>query len=102
MVAVLAADLAIIGRRPHEPSIKEASLWVVFYVALALAFGVGILLVSGHRYGAEFFAGWITEYSLSVDNLCVFVVIMARFAGPRTYQQKVLLNGIILALIMRG
>jgi tellurite resistance protein TerC len=102
MTALLAVDLLIIGRRPHEPSIRESTAWVVFYVALAVLFGAGIWLTSGLRYAGEFYAGWLTEYSLSVDNLFVFVVIMSRFAVPRLYQQKVLLIGIVLALVMRG
>ena len=102
LLVVLAIDLFVIGRRPHEPSLREASLWVSFYVALAVLFGIGVLVVSGPRYGAEFFAGWITEYSLSIDNLFVFVIIMSRFAVPREYQQTVLLWGIVLALVMRG
>lgn len=102
MLAVLAADLIIIGRRPHAPSMREAGLWVAFYVTLAVAFGVVILLGYGPRYGGEFFAGWVTEYSLSVDNLFVFVVIMSRFRTPREYQQKALMIGIVLALVMRG
>lgn len=102
LLAVLMIDLAIIGRRPHEPSIKEASGWVVLYVALAALFGAWIFVDYGSRYGQEFFAGWITEYSLSVDNLFVFVIIMSRFAVPRIFQQKVLLIGILLALLMRG
>ena len=102
LIAVLAVDLLIIGRRPHEPSMKESGAWVAFYVALALIFGVGVWVFSGGQYAAEFYTGWLTEYSLSVDNLFVFVIIMARFAVPRQYQQKVLLIGIVLALLMRG
>jgi tellurite resistance protein TerC len=100
--AVLAVDLLIIGRRPHEPSIRESSIWVAFYVALALVFGVGVWVTSGGTIAGEFYAGWLTEYSLSVDNLFVFVIIMSRFAVPRKFQQEVLLIGIILALVMRG
>jgi TerC family integral membrane protein len=102
LIAMLAVDLLIVGRRPHEPSMREAGSWVGFYVALALVFGVGVWLTSGGQYAAEFYTGWLTEYSLSVDNLFVFVIIMARFAVPRQYQQKVLLIGIVLALVMRG
>ncbi len=102
LVAVLAVDLLIIGRRPHEPTMKEASGWVAFYVALALLFGVGVWAVAGGQSAGEFYTGWLTEYSLSVDNLFVFVIIMGRFAVPRRYQQKVLLIGIVLALVMRG
>ncbi len=102
MTVVLLVDLLIVGRRPHEPSMREASLWVTFYVILALVFGVGVWVSSGARYAGEFYTGWLTEYSLSVDNLFVFVIIMSRFAVPRQYQQKVLLIGIVLALVMRG
>jgi tellurite resistance protein TerC len=102
LILLLLADLLIIGRRPHEPTTRESTLWVAFYVGLAVLFGVGILALSGPRYAGEFFAGWLTEYSLSVDNLFVFVIIMARFRVPREYQQKVLLIGIVLALLMRG
>jgi tellurite resistance protein TerC len=102
LVAVLAVDLLIVGRRPHEPSMREAGGWVTFYVALALAFGVGVWATAGGRYAGEFYTGWLTEYSLSVDNLFVFVIIMARFSVPRQFQQKVLLIGIVLALVMRG
>ncbi|GAA3946640.1 TerC family protein [Actinoplanes auranticolor] len=102
LVVVLAVDLLIVGRRPHEPSMREAGGWVAFYVALALAFGVVVWVVWGGQPAAEFYTGWLTEYSLSVDNLFVFVIIMARFAVPRQFQQKVLLIGIVLALVMRG
>jgi tellurite resistance protein TerC len=99
---VLAIDLLIIGRRPHEPSIRESSLWVGFYVAFALIFGAGLWLTRGGSTAGQFYTGWLTEYSLSVDNLFVFVIIMGRFAVPRQHQQKVLLIGIVLALVMRG
>ncbi|MGH3430157.1 MAG: TerC family protein [Mycobacteriales bacterium] len=102
LVAILIADLAIVGRHPHEPSSRESILWVCFYVALAALFGLAVFHFSGPRYGGEFFAGWVTEYSLSVDNLFVFVIIMSRFNMPRKYQQKVLMMGIVLALLMRG
>ena len=102
LIAVLAVDLLIIGRRPHEPSVKESSIWVSIYIALALIFGVGLWVTSGGTVAGEFYAGWLTEYSLSVDNLFVFVIIMSRFAVPRKFQQEVLLIGIILALVMRG
>jgi tellurite resistance protein TerC len=99
---VLALDFWLVARNPHEPSFKECVGWVSFYVGLAVVFGVGLLLLSGPAHGGEFFAGWITEYSLSVDNLFVFLLIMSRFQVPRQYRQKVLLIGIILALVMRG
>jgi len=102
LVVMLAVDLVIVGRRPHEPSMRESSLWVTFYVVLALIFGVGVWITAGPTYAGEFYAGWLTEYSLSVDNLFVFVIIMGNFAVPRQFQQKVLLIGIVLALVMRG
>jgi len=102
MVAILAFDVFIIGRRPHEPSTKEASIAIGVFVGLAVLFGLGVLLISGPRYSGEFFAGWITEYSLSVDNLFIFLIIMAKLKVPRQLQQFALLVGIILALVFRG
>ncbi len=102
VVVLLAADLLIVGRRPHVPTMKESGLWVAFYVALAIVFGVVVWLVGGAQPAGEFFAGWLTEYSLSVDNLFVFVIIMTKFAVPRQYQQKVLMVGIITALVLRA
>jgi tellurite resistance protein TerC len=100
--ALLLFDLIVVARRPHEPTMREASLWVVFYVAIAIAFGLGVLAFSSGEFAGQFYTGWLTEYSLSVDNLFVFVIIMARFGVPRQYQQKILLIGIVLALLMRG
>src|SRR5687767_7544988 len=85
VLALLAFDLFVVGRRPHEPSLKEAGGWVIFYVAVAIVFGLVILALHGSRYAGEFYAGWLTEYSLSIDNLFVFVIIMASFAVPRAY-----------------
>src|SRR3954454_10643031 len=102
LAVLLLGDLALVARRPHEPSVKEATAWVSFYVALALAFGVLMLAVTGGQFATEFYAGWLTEYSLSVDNLFVFVIIMARFQVPRKLQQEALMVGIIIALILRG
>ncbi len=100
--ALLLVDLFIVGRRPHIPGMREAASWVGFYVGLALVFAVLLAVVEGPGTATQFVAGWLTEYSLSVDNLFVFVVIMARFTVPRAYQQKVLLIGILLSLILRG
>jgi len=102
LTVLLLADLAIVARRPHEPSVKEATLWVSFYVTLALLFGLVVLAVTGGQFATEFYAGWLTEYSLSVDNLFVFVIIMARFQVPRKLQQEALMVGIIIALVLRG
>ncbi|OLT14002.1 tellurium resistance protein TerC [Pseudonocardia sp. CNS-139] len=101
-LAVIAFDFYLVARNPRDPSLRESTIWVVVYVSLAIVFGLGVLAFAGPQYGGEFFAGWITEYSLSVDNLFVFVLIMSRFAVPREYRQKVLLIGIVLALILRG
>jgi tellurite resistance protein TerC len=103
LTLILIADLLIILKRPHIPSMKEATLWVVFYVALALVFAFVLYWVSGSGDAmGQFLAGWLTEYSLSIDNLFVFVLIMGQFAVPRRYQQEVLMVGIIIALILRG
>jgi tellurite resistance protein TerC len=103
LVLILAADLLIIVKRPHIPSMKEATLWVVFYVGLALLFAVLLLwaTASGDAAG-QFVAGWLTEYSLSIDNLFVFVLLMSQFSVPRRYQQEVLMVGIMIALVLRG
>jgi tellurite resistance protein TerC len=102
LTLLLLADLALVARRPHEPSAREAGLWVTFYVALALLFGLVLLAVVGGDYATQFYAGWLTEYSLSVDNLFVFVIIMARFKVPRALQPQALMVGIIIALVLRG
>ena len=99
---ILLIDLLLVVRRPHEPSMKEAGLWVAFYVTLALAFAGAMFAFTGPEFGGQFVAGWVTEYSLSIDNLFVFIIIMARFSVPRKYQQEVLMVGIIIALILRG
>ncbi len=102
-VLILGLDLAIAARKgPHVIAVGEATRWVVFYVALAVAFGIALTVVAGGQSGGEFFAGYLTEYSLSVDNLFVFVIIMTSFAVPQQYQHKVLLFGIVLALVLRG
>jgi Integral membrane protein TerC family. len=85
---VLILDLLRVMWKPHVPSTKESALWVSFYVTLALVFAGAMFVFSGEKYGSEFLAGWVTEYSLSVDNLFVFVLIMASFAVPKRFQQK--------------
>ena len=103
LVLLLGYDFWVAHRKgPHVISHREATRWVAFYVGLAIAFGVGLWVVGGHQAGVEFFAGYITEYSLSVDNLFVFVIIMASFKVPAVHQHKVLLFGIALALVLRG
>ncbi|WP_150957822.1 TerC family protein [Microbacterium testaceum] len=102
LVLILVADLLIILKRPHIPAPKESTLWVVFYVTLALLFAGVLWIVGGGEVAGQFVAGWLTEYSLSIDNLFVFVLIMGQFSVPRRYQQEVLMVGIIIALILRG
>ena len=89
-------------RKPHEPSIGESARWSAFYIGLALLFGVGVGVFSGWTYGGEYFAGYLTEKALSIDNLFVFLIVMTGFAVPKIYQQKVLMIGIVIALILRG
>ncbi|WP_433293784.1 TerC/Alx family metal homeostasis membrane protein [Pseudonocardia sp. CA-142604] len=102
VVVLLVIDLVLSGIRPHRVGFREATAWSVFYVAVAVAFGVWFGMTYGGDAGTQFFAGYIVEKSLSVDNLFVFVIIMTTFAVPEEYQHKVLTFGIVLALIMRA
>jgi len=102
LVAILIADLVLAYRRPHVPSTRESALWVSLYVGLALVFALLMLLLVDAEHAGQFIAGWVTEYSLSIDNLFVFVIIMAKFSVPRKYQQEVLMVGIVIALVLRG
>ncbi|WP_433888764.1 TerC family protein [Streptomyces sp. CA-111067] len=99
--ALIGADF-LIGRNPHDVTIREAGIWTVVWVVLAGLFGLGLLFFAGGEPAGEFFAGYITEKSLSVDNLFVFVLIMAKFAVPSQYQQRVLLVGVLIALVLRA
>ncbi|MGI6877917.1 TerC family protein [Microbacterium sp. gxy059] len=102
LTLILLADLALILKRPHIPSTRESALWVGFYVTLALIFAVVLWMMGDAEHAVQFVSGWLTEYSLSIDNLFVFVLIMGQFAVPRKYQQEVLMVGIIIALILRA
>jgi tellurite resistance protein TerC len=102
LLLLLALDVVVTSRQKRAPSTSEAARWVAFYVSAAIAFGVCVVAGFGGDYGGQFFAGWLTEYSLSVDNLFVFMVIMARFAVPPSLQLRVLTVGIVLALVLRG
>jgi tellurite resistance protein TerC len=102
LTLIIVFDLVLAFKRPHVPSTKESSLWVSFYVVLALIFAGLMFWFGGVQKGSEFIAGWLTEYSLSIDNLFVFLIIMGRFAVPRKYQQEVLMVGIMIALVLRG
>src|SRR3954462_189414 len=102
LLALIALDLVIVDRKPPEVTAGEAARWVIFYVSCAVLFGAGVWIFAGHDPGVEFFTGYITEYSLSVDNLFIFMVIMASFKVPAIHQHRVLLVGILLALGMRS
>jgi tellurite resistance protein TerC len=102
IIVLLGVDLAVGALRPHAVGFAEATAWSVFYIAVALAFGVVLGLVAGWDIGGQYFAGYLVEKSLSVDNLFVFVVIMSTFAVPAEYQQKALTFGIVMALVMRA
>jgi tellurite resistance protein TerC len=101
-LAILLFDVVYSARRPHEPSRRECAVWLSFYVGLAVIFGLWVWHYHGDQFGLEFYAGWLTEYSLSIDNLFIFIIIMASFNVPKIYQQQALLVGIVLALIFRG
>jgi tellurite resistance protein TerC len=98
----LFVDVLIIGRRPHVPSMRETGGLLVFFITLAVLFGLGVWFFSGPEFAAQYFAGWVTEYSLSIDNLFVFLIIMAKFGVPEKLQQSALMVGIVIALILRG
>ncbi|MFE3768942.1 TerC family protein [Streptomyces sp. NPDC059122] len=100
--ALIAVDFFIGGRKPHEVSLKEAGTWTGVWMGLAVLFGLGLLAFGGGAPAGEFFAGFITEKSLSVDNLFVFVLIMGKFAVPAVYQQRVLMVGVLIALVLRA
>ncbi|MFC7492462.1 MULTISPECIES: TerC family protein [unclassified Knoellia] len=100
--AVLLFDVVMIARNPHRPSTKELTITLSFYVGAAILFGVWVWLSHGSQLAGEFYAGWLTEYSLSVDNLFIFLLIMAKFAVPEKFQQTALMWGIIIAIVLRG
>ena len=101
-LAILLFDVVVIARNPHEPSMKECAIALSVYVGLAVVFGIWLWNFHSRQFGLEFYAGWLTEYSLSIDNLFIFIIIMASFKVPKVYQQQALMVGIILALIFRG
>ena len=102
IAGLLALDWLLLGRRPHRVSLGEALRWSLFYIAVAVLFGLGIGVIAGWDLGTQYFAGYLVEKSLSVDNLFVFVIIMTTFAVPKEHQHKVLTFGIVLALVMRA
>ena len=102
LLVILAVDVFLAFRRPHIPSTRESAIWIAFYVVLALVFAGVLFAIGDADHASEFLAGWLTEYSLSIDNLFVFLLIMSRFSVPRKYQQEFLMVGIIIALVLRG
>ena len=102
IVGLLALDLILAAARPHAVGFREALFWSLFYIAIAVAFGFVFAAMAGWGFGTEYFAGYIVEKSLSVDNLFVFVIIMTTFAVPEEHQHKVLTFGIIAALVLRA
>lgn len=100
--AVIVADLIYVVRKPHAPSLKEASIWSLIYISAAFAFAIGLLVFSSTTFAGEFVAGYVTEKALSVDNLFVFLLIMQAFLVPKHLQQMVLMVGIVLAIIFRS
>jgi tellurite resistance protein TerC len=102
IIVLLGLDLAVGALRPHAVGFREATAWSLFYIAVALAFGVVVGWIAGWDFATQYLAGYLVEKSLSVDNLFVFVVIMTTFAVPDRYQQKALTFGIVLALAMRA
>ena len=101
IVALLVFDFVFHVRKAHVPTLREAAVWSAVYVGIAIAFGLGVLVLGGSTMGSEYFAGYVTEKALSVDNLFVFLIIMTSFRVPREDQQKVLLFGIVFALFAR-
>jgi tellurite resistance protein TerC len=101
ILALLLFDFFVRVRTAHTPTLGEAAIWSAIYVGIAILYGVGVWLLGGRRLGSEYFAGYLTEKALSVDNLFVFLIIMASFKVPRADQQKALLFGIVFSLLAR-
>jgi len=102
IIALIVVDLLTVSRKPHEVMFKEAATWSIFYIGVAIAFGIWVWQTAGSQFGTEYFAAYLVEKSLSVDNLFVFIIILAQFKVPSIYHQRVLMFGVILALVLRG
>jgi tellurite resistance protein TerC len=102
ILLLIIVDLLTISRKPHDVMFKEAAIWSIFYIGIAIAFGVWVWQTAGSQFGTEYFAAYLVEKSLSVDNLFVFIIILAQFAVPSIYHQRVLMFGVILALVLRA
>jgi tellurite resistance protein TerC len=102
ILALIIVDLLTVSRKPHEVKFKEAAGWSIFYIAVAIGFGVWVWQSAGSEFGTEYFAAYLVEKSLSVDNLFVIIIILAQFKVPSIYHQRVLMFGVLLALVLRG
>ncbi|MDP2013287.1 MAG: TerC family protein [Actinomycetota bacterium] len=102
IVGLIALDFVFVSRKPHDVGFREALIWSIFYVGIAVAFGLALIVWQGSAIGSEYFAAYLVEKSLSVDNLFVFIIILTQFAVPTALHQRVLLFGVVLALILRG
>ena len=102
ILALIVIDLLTVSRKPHEVMFKEASIWSIFYISVAVVFGVWVWQSSGSQFGTEYFAAYLVEKSLSVDNLFVFIIILAQFQVPSIFHQRVLMFGVVLALVLRA
>jgi tellurite resistance protein TerC len=102
ILALIVIDLLTVSRKPHDVMFKEAAIWSIFYISVAIAFGIWVWQSAGSQFGTEYFAAYLVEKSLSVDNLFVFIIILAQFKVPSIYHQRVLMFGVILALVLRG
>ena len=102
ILLLIVIDLLTVSRKPHDVMFKEAAIWSVFYIGVAVAFGVWVWQTAGSQFGTEYFAAYLVEKSLSVDNLFVFIIILAQFKVPSIFHQRVLMFGVILALVLRA
>jgi tellurite resistance protein TerC len=102
ILALIIIDLLTISKKPHDVMFKEASIWSIFYISIAIVFGIWVWQTAGPQYGTEYFAAYLVEKSLSVDNLFVFIIILAQFKVPSIYHQRVLMFGVVLALVLRA
>ena len=102
ILVLIIIDLLTVSRKPHEVKFKEAAGWSIFYIAVAITFGIWVWQTAGSQFGTEYFAAYLVEKSLSVDNLFVFVIILAQFKVPSIFHQRVLMFGVLLALVLRG
>ena len=102
ITALIVIDLLTVSRKPHDVMFKEAAIWSIFYIGVAIAFGIWVWQSAGSQFGTEYFAAYLVEKSLSVDNLFVFIIILAQFKVPSIFHQRVLMFGVILALVLRA